>query len=305
MVDQNLKASSFFNENRWAGSLVRIGRRPPKPPSTDFHQFERFVRSKYSKVYAETILRYVKKYSYLLENPVELDTFKKHKRSNVLKSLVAYAKFTGTYSEFKQRLKDYGIRWGKTTDSTGSFLRMMNNNGSDVLKWYREALQILRTNEQTLLKFVLVTGLRKSEAIQAFNLIIRLWEKNRLKEYYNEELQTLEHFRFRDLFLRKTKNAFISFVPKSLIEEIVNRSPVTYESIRKRLQRKHIPIRLMELRNHFATFMVRHGLIREEVDVLQGRIPANVFIRHYWTPSFQELGGRALRVVDLLEQVST
>jgi hypothetical protein len=31
LVDQNLKASSFSNENRWAGSLVRIGRRPPKP----------------------------------------------------------------------------------------------------------------------------------------------------------------------------------------------------------------------------------------------------------------------------------
>ncbi len=31
-VDQNLKASAFSNGNiRWAGSLVRIGHRPPKP----------------------------------------------------------------------------------------------------------------------------------------------------------------------------------------------------------------------------------------------------------------------------------
>ncbi len=30
--DQNLKANGVFNGNtRWAGSLVRIGRRPPKP----------------------------------------------------------------------------------------------------------------------------------------------------------------------------------------------------------------------------------------------------------------------------------
>jgi len=50
----------------------------------------------------------------------------------------------------------------------------------------------------------------------------------------------------------------------------------------------------MELRNHFTTFMVRHGLIREEADLLQGRIPANVFIRHYWTPSFDELKDRTL-----------
>ena len=30
-VDQNLIDSGSFNENVWAGSLVRIGRRPPKP----------------------------------------------------------------------------------------------------------------------------------------------------------------------------------------------------------------------------------------------------------------------------------
>jgi hypothetical protein len=29
-------------------------------------------------------------------------------------------------------------------------------------------------------------------------------------------------------------------------------------------------------------------------------IPANVFIRHYWTPSFQELGDRALKAAELL-----
>ena len=118
------------------------------------------------------------------------------------------------------------------------------------------------------------------------------------------EFETLEHFRFKELFLRKAKNAFISFVPKSIINEITKSTPVTYESIRKRLQRKHINIRFMELRNHFATFMVRHGLIREEADLLQGRIPANVFIRHYWTPSFDELKDRTLVALKELETSS-
>ena len=40
--------------------------------------------------------------------------------------------------------------------------------------------------------------------------------------------------------------------------------------------------------------MVRHGLIKEEVDLLQGRIPPSIFIRHYWSPSFKELRNRAL-----------
>ena len=48
--------------------------------------------------------------------------------------------------------------------------------------------------------------------------------------------------------------------------------------------------------------MVKHGLIREEVDLLQGRIPPNIFIRHYWSPSFKELRDRTLNTIDLLEQ---
>ncbi len=53
--------------------------------------------------------------------------------------------------------------------------------------------------------------------------------------------------------------------------------------------------RINELRDNFGTFMVRNGLIKEEVDLLQGRIPPSIFIRHYWSPSFVELKERALR----------
>ncbi len=172
------------------------------------------MNAEYSKVWAKAIIRYVTKYFDLLGNPVGLDAFKKHKRNNVLKALSAYSKFTGTYSDFKQKLKDYGIKWGRT-DSLSSFLRMVNNNGSDVKEWYNKAQAILRPNEQLYLRYVLTSGLRKNEAIQSFNLVNRLYEENRLADYYNEELQTLEHFRFKDLFLRRTKNVFISFVPKS------------------------------------------------------------------------------------------
>jgi len=87
-----------------------------------------------------------------------------------------------------------------------------------------------------------------------------------------------------------------------MIEKISKSKPVTYESIRKRLMKKGIKISMMELRNYYATFMARHGLIREEVDLLQGRIPANVFIRHYWTPSFNELKDRSLEAVKPLQE---
>lgn len=55
-----------------------------------------------------------------------------------------------------------------------------------------------------------------------------------------------------------------------------------------------------ELRDYFGTFMVHNGLIKEEVDVLQGRVGESIFTRHYFSPSFIELRTRTLKAVDKL-----
>ena len=89
---------------------------------------------------------------------------------------------------------------------------------------------------------------------------------------------------------------------KSFISDIANSIPVTYSAIIKRLKRKGLKTRINELRDYYGTAMVKHGLIREEVDLLQGHIPANIFIRHYWSPSFEELRDRTLKNVSFLEQ---
>jgi intergrase/recombinase len=39
-------------------------------------------------------------------------------------------------------------------------------------------------------------------------------------------------------------------------------------------------VRFNEIRDYFATFMVHHGLIKEEVDLLQGRVGKSIFMRH-------------------------
>jgi len=144
--------------------------------------------------------------------------------------------------------------------------------------------------------FARLSGLRKTEAINSFNLIIDLAKNGRLKEYYNEELLCLEHFRFK-LFLRGKKNAYITFIPKSMVNEIANSEPITYEAIRKRLLKNGLKLRINELRDYFATFMVKHGLIREEVDLLQGRIPPSLFVRSYWSPNLKELRDRTLKAL--------
>jgi len=57
-----------------------------------------------------------------------------------------------------------------------------------------------------------------------------------------------------------------------------------------------------ELRDHYATFMVRNGLIKEEVDLLQGRIPPSIFLRHYWSLSLRELKDRTPKAITELEE---
>jgi len=130
-----------------------------------------------------------------------------------------------------------------------------------------------------------VSGLRTSEAIDSFNLIIKLAQENKLEEYLDTSASALEHFAFPKLFLRQTKNAYVSIVPRDMVERISKHTPVTYDSVKMKLQRKHMNLRLDELRDYYGSFMVQHGnLIREEVDLLQGRIGESIFTRHYFSP---------------------
>ena len=288
------------------GSLARTGHEPPElficNTDVDLSEFRDYVFKKYADNYAEMILRYVRKYLDLIDNPSMLETFSNSKKNNVLKSLIAFSKFHGFYQHFKDTLKNYGVTWSHTS-SVDSFFRIMNNANDDVIEWYNEATGILDDNDLNLyLRFALMSGLRKSEAINSFNLLVKLHNEEKLSSYYNEELRTIEHFRYPDIFFRRTKNVFIPMIPKRMIYQIVQCNPVTYEMIRKRLYRRRMSVKIDKLRDYYATFMVRHGLIKEEVDLLQGRISKSIFVRHYWSPAISELRERVFKALEELKQ---
>ncbi|MCS7123939.1 MAG: integrase [Candidatus Bathyarchaeota archaeon] len=267
----------------------------------DWSVFRAWIFKKYAKSHAPTIFCYARKYAYMLNGDFkELETFSGSKKNTVLKALIALSKFLGVYEQFKVKLSNYGVKFARN-DCFNAFLRIINNNSGEVLEWFNKACQVLKSNEQLFLKFALFSGLRKSEAINSFNLIISLAKENKLENYYNEELSCLEHFRFKQLFLRGKKNTYITFIPRDMVSEIGNSEPITYERIRKRLLKNGLKLRINELRDYFATFMLKHGLIREEVDMLQGRIPQNMFIRSYWSPSFKELRERVFNALEKLE----
>jgi len=302
----NTLNSAFNLQNTWAGSLARIGHEPPKhtihKTDVDFNDFSEYVFKKYSDNYAKMILRYVRRYGNLIEHPSMLETFSDSKKNNILKSLIAFSKFHGFYQQFKERIKNYGVTWSQSS-SIDSFFRIMNSSSSDVLAWFSKSIEALDDDKlSTYLRFVLMSGMRKTEAIDSFNLLIRLDKERRVNDYYNEELESIEHFKYPAMFFRNTKNVFFTIMPRDVVLQIVQCDPITYEMLRKRLYRRGMSVRLRDLRDYYATFMVRHGLIKEEVDLLQGRISKSVFVRHYWSPAINELKNRVFKALEELKQ---
>jgi len=224
-----------------------------------------------------------------------------HIKNNVIKALTILSKYIGQHAQFKSELKNYGIHSRKQS-SIESFLRILKANNSDILVWYSKAIKVLRPDEQLYLRFSKITGIRKQEAINSFNRIIDLAIENRIAEYYDSELSVLMHFKYPELFLRRTKNCYISFVPKDLVNEIANSQEVTYAMIRKRLNRQGLKVRINELRDYFGTYLRKHNVTKEEIDLLQGCIASEILIRHYWSPKLKELG---IRIFQALKNMDT
>jgi len=246
---------------------------------------------------------YVKRYCRFVfsDNLRDLDLLPQSIKNNCIKSLIILSKYLGVYDNFASKLKNHGIKLSSPS-TFNAFLRIMNGNSSDTLKWYAEVQSLLRNNERTFLRYLLFSGLRKNEAIKSFDRIIELAKNSRLPEYYDSTLNCLCHFKYPKDFIRKTKNCFITFITENLANEIANSEPITYEMIRKRLLRNKQRCRINELRDFFGTYLLRHGLLEQEINLLQGRIPPSIFVKHYWSPKLSELRDRTLKAMLELEQ---
>jgi len=235
-------------------------------------------------------MSYAKRYCYILEseNIGQINSFPPTVKTDVIKSLIIVSKYIGCYEQFKVALKSYGVKTSRP-DVFAAFIRIYNNKNADMGEWLNKVKPILRSEENLLLNFLKVTGLREGEGIASFNLIIELSKQGKLNEYFNPELGILEHFRYKKKFLRGTKNCYISIVCERLVVEIAKSQSVTYPGLIKRLQRHKIPSRISELRDYFGTFMIKHGLVAQETDLLCGRIPPSIFVRHYFSPAIRDL----------------
>lgn len=280
--------------------LARKSVLPYKPSDINWDTFREFVKERYAKGSVSSTFSYARRHAYILGDIHQLEQVPESHRAHVVKALLILARFLGMGEQFRTDLRASGFQW-KRTDAIAAFARIYCNHNSDLMNWVAEVNKILRPNEQLFLKYTALIGLRKGEALESFNLIIALSRSNKLDDYVNSENGIIEHFRFKEKFLRRTKNAFISIVPADLIAEIAQSAPVTSAQIIKRLQHHGMKSRISELRDYYGTWVVRHGVIKEEQDLLCGRISQSIFVRHYFSPAVLELKSRVLSATALMK----
>ena len=190
-----------------------------------------------------------------------------------------------------------GQLYNTALNSFETFLRMYNCS-HDALKWVLEVKEKLLYYHYFPICFQALTGLRPTEAISSLNLIA----VKGLDEYYNREYEVLEHFRYPNVFLRGTKNAFISIVSENLLERLKEwRYKTSYNMIKLALKRRGFKLQLQELRVYYATFLRQKNIPKESIDLIQGRIPRDVFVRFYYKPNILQLKNQVLEAIKTLE----
>ena len=273
----------------------------------DWFMFKQYVEKDRRPRVSQQICSNAEKYADCLLNRdlSPLQDMPPGKRSNVLKSLSALAKFLGCYEEWRQLVKAYGFKWGgKNADEL--FIERLNKivDPEEIWVWVRSVKQE-RRELQDFMDLLAVTGLRLSEAVAAYNLIIKLSAESKINSYFNADKSVLEHYRFKDVFIRSSKKAFVSFVPEWLVQRIAAREPLlNADSVKVRVKKRGLPQRFSDVREAHATFMVKY-LRREEIDFLHGRVTSGVFMQHYFNPALiGDLRDRVFRGVnEILEKV--
>jgi intergrase/recombinase len=146
------------------------------------------------------------------------------------------------------------------------------------------------------LVYGVLTGLRATEVCHSVNLL-----SSDLEKYYDRTKGLLTHYRYPETFIRNTKKAYISVVtPEILRIGKRHEKPVTYEMLRKALERAELEMHMGYTRKIFGTYLKTQKVDDETIDLLQGRLPKSVFLRFYNRPNFKdEIGNAKLAIMNL------
>jgi len=281
----------------------------PRPPECkcivskiSWENFSAWLFQTRTRRNAREMLRYAGRFAVVLERPnmaSQLLLLNKDLRRVAMSALSNLSKFLGVYEQWKYTIRNYGLKW-ENTSSLEAFLSILNSNLEETEEWLKTVIQKLPRGYSTVLVFDALTGLRPTEAAISCKLISELSDQNKLNLYLDRDLMMLQHFRFPDLLLRKSKNAYISFITPELLELVLETKPkIKYSGIDTMIGRIGFNTRTKQLRKLYAT-QLRNQLPQELVDLLQGRISQTIFMKFYYRPLLLDTKNKILTAIQPL-----
>jgi hypothetical protein len=209
-------------------------------------------------------------------NATELLSLTSNVKRNAMRSLAHLAKYNGDYEHWQKIIKNHGLHWRQADNDSFDFFE--KETISEMIEYVKETMKILPADMAKTFQTATVLGLRADEVCKAINLL-----KQSTPDYYDDKLGVLEHYKFKALFIRRTKKAYISLVNDDLLT-LARQSCDRYQAIRSFLKRRKTPMQMKYCRKIFGTWLRQNGIESEFIDVLQGRVPQSVFAKHYYRP---------------------
>jgi hypothetical protein len=181
-----------------------------------------------------------------------------------MKSLATLSKYLGCYDQWKKIIQRYQLKWSYK-DNTKVFNDIIGNNGNSynsMVEWLKNTYSKLSKHYGNILLYNTLTGLRPDEACKGIILL----QKER-DNYLRKDLKILEHFKYPDIFLRKTKEAYISVITDSMLELAKQCSNCGYNALRLAVKRKGTEMNMAFCRKIFATHLRNNGIGQEVIDL--------------------------------------
>jgi hypothetical protein len=222
-------------------------------------------------------------------NAQEILSLPNEKRIHIMKALSSVSKFTGCYDRWRNIITNYQLKWSNenSLDIFKNIILDHDKSYDSMVEWLKIIINLpnLKKDYRNILLFTTLIGLRQLEALKSIKMI-----KGDSQYYINKNTMLLEHFRFPHFFIRRTKKAYISIVNESILNIAKNSATLnSYMSLVSGIKRDNpnYYIHTKYCRKIFATYLRNKGIEQEIIDLLQGRIPKSVFVRHYYRPDLK------------------
>ena len=214
-----------------------------------------------------------------------------------MKALATLSKYLGIYDKWNLLIKKFDLKWSQR-NSLDTFKKIFNSeeNIDQYLNWIKNLVnnKEISSGHRNLIIFCALTGLRATEAIESIRI---LKDKEKRARYHDSAKNIIKHYEFSDIFIRRTKKAFVSVVNDEILHLALSAYSGNYSSLQSSFRRMNLNLGLNYCRKVFATYLRNKGIEPEIIDLLQGRISSSVFVNHYYRPDINEIITKRIRPV--------